>query len=219
MEKCQLKKQDEWRWILPKQGGMNTEGLIYAAENMLGRICQDKAHQQVANVASLPGIVGRSLAMPDIHWGYGFPIGGVAAFDINNGVISPGGIGYDINCLDGNTPILHKFGYTIKIKDFEKIWNKEEVGCFSLKEKKYDHTKIANFIKIKPKNNVFKLTTETGYEITATEDHPFYTKNGMVELKNLALNNEIAVYPFEGVPYENTSSGTILALQDIFEKL
>jgi tRNA-splicing ligase RtcB len=77
---------------------MQTEGMIYASEKMLAQICGDKAADQVSNVACMPGILGRSLAMPDIHWGYGFPIGGVAAFDFDTGVISPGGIGYDINC-------------------------------------------------------------------------------------------------------------------------
>ncbi|MDI6641664.1 MAG: RtcB family protein [Elusimicrobiota bacterium] len=98
VEQYPLKKVDQWRWLLPKQPGMKSEGIIYASEKMLPHIIQDKAYQQVANVAYLPGIVGRSLGMPDIHWGYGFAIGGVAAFDVNTGIISPGGIGYDINC-------------------------------------------------------------------------------------------------------------------------
>ncbi|OIO76305.1 MAG: RNA-splicing ligase RtcB [Elusimicrobia bacterium CG1_02_37_114] len=93
-----LKKIDDWRWLMPKSGGMRTEGMIYASEKMLEHIVHDKASNQVSNVTYLPGIVGRSLAMPDIHWGYGFPIGGVAGFDYDTGVISPGGIGYDINC-------------------------------------------------------------------------------------------------------------------------
>ena len=91
---------DDCRWLIPRgtRPGMLTDGLIYAAEAMLSAISEDRAHEQVANVACLPGIVGRSMAMPDIHWGYGFPIGGVAATDAATGVISPGGVGYDINC-------------------------------------------------------------------------------------------------------------------------
>lgn len=89
---------DEWRWRVPKQGKMRVEGLIYAEAALIPAIVEDKAVEQVANVACLPGIVGRSIAMPDIHWGYGFPIGGVAAFDPDEGVVSPGGVGYDINC-------------------------------------------------------------------------------------------------------------------------
>jgi tRNA-splicing ligase RtcB len=89
---------DEYRVRIPKQGDMRVPGLIYADEQMMRVIASDKSPEQVANVAHLPGIVGHSLAMPDIHWGYGFPIGGVAAFDPDDGVLSPGGVGYDINC-------------------------------------------------------------------------------------------------------------------------
>ncbi|MGD9022289.1 MAG: RtcB family protein, partial [Deltaproteobacteria bacterium] len=94
----EIRRLDAVRWLLPKQGKMRTEGLVYADEKMMAAIKKDASLEQVANVACLPGIVGRSLAMPDIHWGYGFPIGGVAAFDMTDGVVSPGGVGYDINC-------------------------------------------------------------------------------------------------------------------------
>jgi tRNA-splicing ligase RtcB len=77
---------------------MRVPGLIYADENMLQQIREEQALEQVANVAFLPGIVGHSLAMPDIHWGYGFAIGGVAAMRMKDGVVSPGGVGFDINC-------------------------------------------------------------------------------------------------------------------------
>ncbi|MGD0336039.1 MAG: RtcB family protein [Candidatus Omnitrophota bacterium] len=96
-----LEKIDDYRWRIPKsyKAGMRVPGLIYADEKLLKDIYQDKALEQVANVAFLPGIVNASLAMPDIHWGYGFPIGGVAATDIEEGgVVSPGGVGFDINC-------------------------------------------------------------------------------------------------------------------------
>ena len=94
----EIKKLDDFRWLIPKKGKMRTDGLVYADEKMLAVIRKDASLEQVANVACLPGIVGRSMAMPDIHWGYGFPIGGVAAFDMEDGIVSPGGVGYDINC-------------------------------------------------------------------------------------------------------------------------
>ncbi|MFH2013021.1 MAG: RtcB family protein [Pseudomonadota bacterium] len=93
-----IQKIDDYRWKIPKTGKMKTDGIVYTDEKMLRDIRNDQSLLQVSNVAWLPGIVGHSLAMPDIHWGYGFPIGGVAAFDINKGIISPGGVGYDINC-------------------------------------------------------------------------------------------------------------------------
>lgn len=92
-----LERLDAFRWRLPREGNMRVDGLVYASETLMQTIRGDQSLQQVANVAHLPGIVGHSIAMPDIHWGYGFPIGGVAAFDAQDGVISPGGIGYDIN--------------------------------------------------------------------------------------------------------------------------
>lgn len=85
-------------WEIPRQGEMRVPARIYATEAMIADILADKAPLQAMNVAHLPGIVKYSLAMPDIHWGYGFPVGGVAAFDIQDGIISPGGVGYDINC-------------------------------------------------------------------------------------------------------------------------
>ena len=95
-----LNKIDDYRWEIPKsyKPGMLVPGLVYADEAMLEAIREEQSLEQVANVAFLPGIVRRSMAMPDIHWGYGFPIGGVAATRVSDGVISPGGVGYDINC-------------------------------------------------------------------------------------------------------------------------
>jgi len=94
----QLEKLDSCRWVIPKTGQMRVPGLIFSNEYLLKDVQKDQSLVQVCNVATMPGIVGYSLAMPDMHWGYGFPIGGVAAFDIEDGIISPGGVGYDINC-------------------------------------------------------------------------------------------------------------------------
>jgi len=95
-----LEKIDDYRWRIPKtyKKGMRVDGLVFTSEKMLGKLQEEQALEQVANVAFLPGIVGHSLAMPDIHWGYGFPIGGVAAMRLSDGVVSPGGVGFDINC-------------------------------------------------------------------------------------------------------------------------
>ena len=94
----ELRKIDEYRWEIERRGSMKVPGRIFASDTLIRDIIHDRAPEQVANVGCLPGIVGFSLAMPDIHWGYGFPIGGVAAFDYSEGVVSPGGVGYDINC-------------------------------------------------------------------------------------------------------------------------
>jgi tRNA-splicing ligase RtcB len=95
-----LERVDANRWRIPTRynSEMRVPGMVYADDELIELMKEDNALQQVVNVASLPGIVGHSLAMPDIHWGYGFPVGGVAATDAEQGVISPGGIGFDINC-------------------------------------------------------------------------------------------------------------------------
>ena len=100
MSRPPIVPEGRFRYRVPKQGAMNVDGMVYATPEMLQALGpDDQALDQVANVACLPGIVGQSLAMPDFHWGYGFPIGGVAAFDPDQGgVVSPGGVGYDINC-------------------------------------------------------------------------------------------------------------------------
>lgn len=93
-----IKKISENIYEIPKEGKMLVPGMIYASEKLLESIKQDKTFEQVKNVAHLPGILKASIALADAHQGYGFPIGGVAAFDLNKGIISPGGVGYDINC-------------------------------------------------------------------------------------------------------------------------
>src|SRR3989338_4733947 len=94
-----IKKISENIWEIPKEGKMNVPGKIFASDLLMKNIEKDgKTIEQIKNIAQLQGIVGASLAMPDAHQGYGMAIGGVAAFDIKEGIISPGGVGFDINC-------------------------------------------------------------------------------------------------------------------------
>ena len=100
MDISALNRIEDYLWEIPKtfRSDMRVPARVYATEKMLTDISEDKSLEQLVNVATMPGIAAYALAMPDIHEGYGFPIGGVAAFDIEDGIISPGGIGYDINC-------------------------------------------------------------------------------------------------------------------------
>lgn len=95
-----LEKIDEFRWRIPRRykPAMKVDGILYATEKLLPKVLSDQSPEQLANVACMPGIVKYALAMPDVHWGYGMPVGGVAAFDMEEGVVSPGAVGYDINC-------------------------------------------------------------------------------------------------------------------------
>ncbi|MBO0808815.1 MAG: RtcB family protein, partial [Actinobacteria bacterium] len=91
--------ESRFRFVIPQRGAMRAPGVVFATRALIGDTAADRSLEQVANVATLPGIVTASYAMPDIHWGYGFPIGGVAATDVAaGGVISPGGVGFDIAC-------------------------------------------------------------------------------------------------------------------------
>ncbi|MFA5173612.1 MAG: RtcB family protein [Candidatus Pacearchaeota archaeon] len=115
----ELKKISDNEWEIPKQNGMNVPGKIFASEKLLNDIKKDKTLEQVKNVAKLPGIIGSSIALMDAHQGYGFSIGGVAGFDIEKGVISPGGVGYDIDCS------VRLLKTNLKLSDLKKIGIKE----------------------------------------------------------------------------------------------
>lgn len=116
---AELKKISDYEWEIPKEKGMNVPGRVFASESLLNDMQKDITLEQVKNVAMLPGILKASIAMPDAHQGYGFSIGGVAAFDVNKGVISPGGVGYDINCS------VRLLKTNLTLKDIEK--KKKEV--------------------------------------------------------------------------------------------
>jgi len=217
-----LEKIDNNRFRIPQsyKPGMRVPGIIYADEKLLKDIKNDKACEQVANVAFLPGIVKASLAMPDIHWGYGFPIGGVAATDIEEGgVISPGGVGYDICCLPKDSRILNPLGFTESIKDIETSWHKRELIAMDFSKRRKEKTAIRAYIKIKPKENIFKLKTSAGNSIRATADHPFWTEDGMIPLRRLKTGSKVAVYPFEGVAFEKPGDEILVDEKDIVDLL
>lgn len=216
-----LNKIDDYRYEIPTSyKGVNdnlkmkTSALIYASDEMISHLKQDNAPEQAANMTMLPGIVGKAMAMPDIHWGYGFPIGGVAATDAEQGVISPGGVGFDINCLHGDAMVLHEHGYRMKIKDFERNWNNNRIKCANF-GKKIKNTDINAFMKFETKKKIYEVFTESGEKIIATEDHPFYTPNGMVPCKDIKNPGMIAIYPFEGVDYSQPSETLIISKEDI----
>ena len=210
-----LRKLDDYRWELPKTGGMRVPARLYATEPMLEDILSDDAPQQAANVAHMPGILGASLAMPDIHWGYGFPIGGVAAFDPDDGVISPGGVGYDINCLSGDSRVLHAHGYTRSIAEMEATWPEETLRCQDLEAPSPSDTSVTAYLKHRPDRPVYRLCTSGGDEVLATGDHPFWTPDGMTNLDELEPGDRVARRPFEGVPYEEPDDDVLVDAADV----
>lgn len=174
-----LKKIGPSKFIVPKTGDMRVDGLIIAKEELLEVIKEDRSIEQVKNVATMPGIVNYSIAMPDIHWGYGFPIGGVAAFDAETGVISPGGVGYDINCgvRIALLPIKfsdlkEKYGSKIIKRIFELV--PTGVGYGHRGEKFLSNTDYENIA-----NKGAKWSIEQGYGIDADLDH--IESNGKID--------------------------------------
>lgn len=212
--KKDLHKISDYIWEIPKsyRSDMRVPARIYTDKKMLDQI-EAGALNQVINVASIPGILKYSIAMPDIHTGYGFVIGGVAATKLPDGVISPGGIGYDQNCLSGDTKILHSLGYFLPIKKLERD-RSELIKCANFKEYKIEGSSFFSFFKRKT-SCVFKIVTKAGREIKATSDHPFYTPKGMVKLEKLQAGDQVAVSSFEGVPYEKPSNKIIISENDI----
>src|SRR3989344_970779 len=210
------KQIEEAVWEIPTsfKKGMNVPARVYATKNLLDAM-DPGVFNQITNVAGLPGIQKAALCMPDGHWGYGFPIGGVAAMDSETGVISPGCIGFDINCVSGDCKVMSEFGYYIKIEDYiNKSFIKTR--SISFKDNKEIATKPILFLKKESEKNIFKIKTKNGQEITASGDHPFYTNKGMIKLEEINKSeHKIAVNPFDGVNYENVSDKIILDEADI----
>ena len=205
MAKYMPQKVSEVEYEIPKSAkeGMRVPVKIYANEQLLQKMLEDRTLEQAVNVAHLPGVQKFSIVLPDGHEGYGFPIGGVAATSFDDGVVSPGGVGYDINCLAGDARVLTADGYWVRIRDFEG--RSGELVCVDLGTHEVVRAGFSRFIKMFPGGRVFRVVTEAGYEVVATEDHPFLTPSGMVSLRDLREGDRVAVYPFEGVEYEEPS--------------
>jgi tRNA-splicing ligase RtcB len=176
-----LKRVSDYEWEIPKQGKMNVPGKVFASEKLIEDMKKDITLEQVKNVACLPGILKASIAMPDAHQGYGFSIGGVAAFDMDSGVISPGGVGYDINCgvrvlatdisvsefLKKRKQILHDMKRTIP----------SGVGRGHGKERKLSDKELDDVLK-----NGVQWAVEHGYGVK--EDLERCEENGKMENAN-----------------------------------
>lgn len=188
---------------------MRVPALIFADDELIAKMKTDRTLYQTVNVATLPGIYKRSFAMPDAHEGYGFPIGGVAAVDAQDGVISPGGVGYDINCLPAGTDVLTDLGYRVPI---ETVSRGASVACIS--GDRLSPTRV--LLSMRRKDHVlFKVVTNNGIELTATADHPVLTPLGMVPAGMLKAGAKVATHPFRGSDFEPPSSFTIVAEEEL----
>ena len=204
-----LKRLDKYIWEIPQsyKKGMRVPARIFADDVLIEKMKNDLTLVQAANVAHLPGIYKYSIVLPDGHQGYGFPIGGVAALDANEGVISPGGVGYDINCLPPGTKVLTPLGYKINIEDLAKGG---EVTVIDKSKGLPKKTSVMLFL-YRNEKILYSVKTKSGYTLELSEDHPVLVKNiGMVKAGELREGMEIALYPFEGVEYEKPIKFTII---------
>lgn len=214
MKNYQVNKIEDYAWEIPRSEGMNVPVKIYSSEKLIEQIKEGRTIQQIVNATSLPGIVRSAYVMPDGHEGYGFPIGGVAAFNDEDGIVSPGGVGYDINCLPGNSKILDQFGANHEIESFVKqsVTVSYQNGTslnqiINLKLKSLSGEGIINsdaeyVMHRMESNTIFELDLLSGHKIRATAEHPIRTKRGMVPISELKKEDEIAVSFFEGVEFE-----------------
>ncbi|MEM2907573.1 MAG: RtcB family protein, partial [Candidatus Odinarchaeota archaeon] len=205
-ERVPVNKINDNIWQIPKtyKDCMRVPGILYADEDLLEHIKQDLTLEQLANVACLPGVLKHALAMPDAHQGYGFPIGGVAATDYSTGVISPGGVGYDINCLSPNSRILTENGYWVRLEELPGKARAERIKIYNDREGHNDSTPIL-FIStrnIHRSEAALKITTQCGRIIEGSLDHPILTSKGYKIMREINKNDYLVVNPFEGVEYE-----------------
>jgi tRNA-splicing ligase RtcB len=204
----------EYVWEIPTsyKSGMNVPARIYATKKLLDQMDRGVL-DQVTNVASLPGIVRYSYAMADAHWGYGFPIGGVAAFDIEKGIISPGGVGFDINCLHPDSRIYDADGIWRKVKDIDL--NSQRFVTLDVEQGRRESTSAILLLRRSERNSLLRITTNFGRELMVTGDHPVLTKRGMVVAQELTNEDCLTVTGLEGLEYSAPRPLRIVTDQEI----
>jgi len=210
-----LEKVREFVWEIPQEGGMNAPARVLASEALLDEISEDKTLQQLINSTHLPGVQKYAVCMPDGHQGYGFPVGGVAGIDVENGCISPGAIGYDINCLPGDTDVRLSHGRKAPIEDLRERFEDETAAVATGEE--VVGSAIRLFTESGSKT-VYEVETTTGQTVEATADHPVKTPDGMVEVGELESGEDILVHPFEGIEHEDTEEFTLLTEDDFADE-
>ncbi|MDP3728030.1 MAG: RtcB family protein [bacterium] len=209
-------KLNSYSYLIEKQEGMNAPVKIFADEKLFKKMTEDNCICQGVHVSTLPGIKGESIMLSDAHQGYGFSIGGVAAFDAENGIISPSGIGFDINCLPADAKVSLQYGTWLPIQSIEQTWNKVQLSFSDLETKSLAQTNVLAFMK-KPSSGVlFQIKTKTGHTIRATDDHPFLTQDGMKKAEEISLKDKVLVYPFKGVQYEEPSNTILVSEDDLY---
>ncbi|MDY6770088.1 MAG: RtcB family protein, partial [Candidatus Nanohaloarchaea archaeon] len=265
-EDIHLERVSEYEWELPQEDGMNVPARVFASDAILELIRDDRTLEQARNICHFPGIHEYACVLPDAHQGYGMPVGGVVAldtedggispgaigYDINCGVrlmttnlsyddvrgreeqlanilfqkvpsglgagavagdggISPGAIGYDINCLSGDADVVLEFGRRKPISTMDDDVSRERPVVAADRSV----TSEMQLFMEKEEQEVYRVKTETGDTITATGDHPFQTQDGMVELDTLSAGDEVMIRPFKGLPDEEADGRIVVDRDDV----
>jgi len=202
--KERLIRRGDYIWVLPEgsEEGQRVPVVLYVSPALF-ELLEEEALRQAANAAALKGVQKAIYVMPDVHVGYGFPVGGVMATDAEEGIISPGSVGYDINCLPEGTGVLSSFGYTFRIEDFsgQRLLGLSPEGIREVQPVLHFRKRAGELIRIR---------TLLGYTLKLTPDHPVLTKSGMTEAKRLEMGASVAIYPFKGVAYEEPQNLLLL---------
>lgn len=211
------KRIDEFTWEVPQDTdkNMNVPVRIYANKHIFDYIKRDRTLQQAVNSSTLPGIVKNMLVMPDGHEGYGFPVGGVAAFDAEEGIISPGAIGFDINCLHPETKVYCDNGTYIPISEIRE----QHLKILDLDKRIPSSSVPILSMKKQSEGRILRIRTSIGREILATGDHPILTQRGMVAADALNEDDKIVVCGLEGIQYEHPGNGRIISESEIIRSM
>ncbi|MFB6229280.1 MAG: RtcB family protein [Halobacteriales archaeon] len=209
-----LRRLREHVWEIDREGDMRVPGRVLASEALLEEIQDDRTLTQLQNTTHLPGIQKHAICMPDGHQGYGFPVGGVAGIDAENGCISPGAVGYDINCLTGDGEVLLEFGRRARIEGLSNQFEDERALVA-------DDDLIPSSLRLfteTPRETVYEVETTAGDTIGATGDHPFATPEGMTSVDELEEGDTVFVHPFEGIEDERPPEFTVLEEDDFADE-
>ncbi|MFW6153390.1 MAG: RtcB family protein, partial [Halobacteriota archaeon] len=197
-------------WELERSGEMRVPARVLASETLLEKIAEDKTLEQLRNTTHLPGIQQHAICMPDGHQGYGFPVGGVAGIDAEEGCISPGAVGYDINCLSGDTSVLLSFGRRLDIAELRDRFEDDEAVVVG------DAVEDApiQLLTVSHDELVYEVTVESGDVIRTTADHRFATPGGKVPLSELGPEDQLMLHHFTGLEDEQPEEFTVVDESD-----
>lgn len=202
----------EYRIEADASRGMKVPVTIYADEGLLQKMLTDRTITQAVNVSTIPGVVKHVVVLPDGHEGYGFPVGGVAAMDAEEGMISPGGVGYDINCLHPSTRVYTEDGNWKRITG---ITGNDTTLSFDVQSKSAIKTEPILILKKKQNDILLKITTKFGKELLVTRDHPLLTDSGMVDAGLVSIGTNLVSHGFEGLECLEPTEDVVYDMKDL----